>query len=603
MTRRRFARGLGVTLLALLALTAGAHARTHIDPAAPPSAELQRWALEALEAARLGQLPPDAPGDWTPPADDHGPMAIVTTAWMHGVPLRTIAHRGTLTEAVAAASAELGADPELPEDPAWTSGGPGRARFTVEVPLGRGPLVPELPWVQELGLVPLHEGLGARHGEDEAYVMPEELRASGAYDGGVTTPIPDLAFGAPVPGLIGRLGRQLGLDGREALLAQGEVFRVRSFAITEASYPADEEVTEENLRRASVEGAEFLLRHQHRDGRWTYVYDGATGSERREAYNLPRHSGTTYFVAQVDRLHGLPAARAGALRALRWLQRNKVRRCGDHPCIESYGRADIGSAALTVVAATEVLAKEDDRVARELAEGLTAFIRSQQRPDGELMHEYDLRAQEPIDIQHMYYSGEAAFALLKAHEVLGNEADLEAARQLMSHLTGSGWDFLGSRYYYGEEHWTCIAAGEAAGRVDSPEALDFCRRWFEFNDNLQYREGETPWPVEGAYGAGPVIVPRLTPVGSRTEAFINTYLLFQHHGADTTEIRALIERGLGQLLRYRWAPGPTHLLANPRAAQGGMPGSPVDLTSRNDFVQHAGSAWIRWAEVLRSERE
>ena len=34
-----------------------------------------------------------------------------------------------------------------------------------------------------------------------------------------------------------------------------------------------------------------------------------------------------------------------------------------------------------------------------------------------------------------------------------------------------------------------------------------------------------------------------------------------------------------------------------------MPGSPVDLTVRNDFVQHAGSAWIRWAEVLREERE
>ena len=77
----------------------------------------------------------------------------------------------------------------------------------------------------------------------------------------------------------------------------------------------------------------------------------------------------------------------------------------------------------------------------------------------------------------------------------------------------------------------------------------------------------------------------------------------KHHGRDTTELRALIERGLGQLLRWRWAPGPTHLLADPAEARGGVPGSPVDLTVRNDFVQHAGSAWIRWAEVLREERE
>lgn len=219
------------------------------------------------------------------------------------------------------------------------------------------------------------------------------------------------------------------------------------------------------------------------------------------------------------------------------------------------------------------------------------------------MHEFDLRTQEPIDVQHMYYSGEAAFALLKAHEVLGDERDLGAAEKLMGHLTGAGWDFLGSRYYYGEEHWTCIAAGEARGRIDIPEALDFCRRWYEWNDELQYRDDATPWPVKGAFGVGPVIVPRLTPVGSRTEAFVGTYLLMDHEGMDTAGVRAVVERGLGQLLRWRWAPGPTHHFADPEGAYGGVPGSPVDLTSRNDFVQHAGSAWIRWAEVLREERE
>jgi hypothetical protein len=77
----------------------------------------------------------------------------------------------------------------------------------------------------------------------------------------------------------------------------------------------------------------------------------------------------------------------------------------------------------------------------------------------------------------------------------------------------------------------------------------------------------------------------------------------KHHGRDTTLAREVVERGLAELLRWRWAPGPTHLFADPEGAYGGTPGSPVDLTARNDFVQHAGSAWIRWAEVLREERE
>ena len=278
-----------------------------------------------------------------------------------------------------------------------------------------------------------------------------------------------------------------------------------------------------------------------------------------------------------------------------------MQRCGENLCVVDFGRADVGSAALTVVAASEILAKAEDPTARRLVDGLSAFLRAQQRDDGELMHEYDVEAQEPIDVQHMYYSGEAAFALLKAHEATGDDGNLEAARRLMSHLTGAGWDFFGSRYYYGEEHWTCIAAGEARERVESEEALDFCRRWYEWNDVLQYRAGQTPWPVEGGYGVGPVLIPRLTPVGSRTEAFIATYQLMKHRGLDTTRVRGVVERGLGQLLRYRWAPGPTHLLADPIAARGAVPGSLVDLTSRNDFTQHAGSAWIRWAAVLREE--
>ena len=84
-----------------------------------------------------------------------------------------------------------------------------------------------------------------------------------------------------------------------------------------------------------------------------------------------------------------------------------------------------------------------------------------QRPDGELMHEYDVEAQAPIDVQHLYYSGETAFALLRAHAVLGNPEDLRVATGAMTHLTGAAWDFFGSRYYYGEEHWTCIAAGRS----------------------------------------------------------------------------------------------------------------------------------------------
>ncbi|MEM9067885.1 MAG: hypothetical protein AAGE52_05240 [Myxococcota bacterium] len=596
MTRRRLVRGLLFWAAGTLFLATFAHCRTRIDAAAPPSDELGAWALAALDAARLDSPVPDAPERY----DAAGP--IVVTAWTAGVPVAF--HRGgpSLTEAIEEASAAFLANPRLTEDEAWGERGNERFRFTVEVTTGAGPLPPQWPFLELFSLVPMRDGLHAKLGDQESILTPQEIISTGHYEGGIPTPVPELSPGVRTAPMLGRLARDLGVD-RETLLADGEVQRLRMHLIAESDYPRTVEVTEDNLRQASVEGAEFLLRHQKTNGQWTYVYNGATGAPRHEAYNIPRHSGTTYFIAQVDRYHGLPAARAGAIRALRWIDRTSIRSCGEHPCVEQYGRADVGSAALTVVAAAEVLAKAPDATAQRLVEGLTGFLRSLQREDGELMHEYDVRAQEPIDVQHMYYSGEAAFALLKAHEVLGDEANLEAARRLMGHLTGAGWNFLGSRYYYGEEHWTCIAAGEARERIESPEGLDFCQRWFGFNDALQYREGQTHWEVAGSYGVGPLIMPRLTPVGSRTEAFVSTYQLVKHHGQPTDEIRALVERGLGMLLRWRWAPGPTHLLADPMGAHGGMPGSPVDLNARNDFVQHAGSAWIRWADVLRQERE
>jgi len=589
---RRFVLGwVGLTLL----VATGMHCRAHISEAPRPDDAMSEWAMSALDAARLGEPRPEPPGSY----EAGGPVFV--SAWYEGSLVARHVGDADLVTAVDEAAERFGSS--LGNLSGWHgSDESDLVRFTVEVTLGEGPVRLEVPYLSELGIVPLHDGLLARLDGETAYITVEELRARQAYDGGIATPVPDLALGVKMDELVGRLARDLGVEAYD-LLEQGEVRRFRSHTISGSVYPREQEVTEENLRAAIVDQAEFLLRHQKRNGQYTYIYDGARGRERPDHYNIPRHSGTTYFLAQVDRLHGMPEAREGAIRALRWLERRQMRRCGEHRCVESWGRADVGSAALTVVAASEVLAKEDNGVARRLAEDLSAFLRSLQREDGELMHEFDLRTQEPIDVQHMYYSGEAAFALLKAHEVLGDEANLEAARRLMGHLTGAGWNFFGSRYYYGEEHWTCISAGEARGRVDSPEALDFCERWFEFNDAIQYREGQTPWPVEGSFGVGPVIVPRLTPVGSRTEAFIGTYQLMEHNGHDTTEIRALIERGLGQLMRYRWAPGPEHLLADPPAARGGVPGSPTDLTVRNDFVQHAGSAMIRWADVLRRERE
>lgn len=607
MTRRLLARIFAGWALTLAIACVAVHSWARIAEAPMPRRDAQRWALRALEEARLGREVPRAP------ASAQGYRAagpIFVTAWSDGRPIARHETEGDLASAVVVAAEAFATHPVLTHTAGWTAprGDARRTRFTIEIARGDGPVFLAIPYLSSLGLVPLREGIVAELEGRRAYITPEELRSEGAYEAGVPTPLPDLSFGVAIDRLVDRLARELGAGSSE-LLSRGSVRRLRCTTITDAWYPRSQRVTERALRDAAVDGARFLLRHQRPDGHYTYVYDARAGRERPDVYNMPRHAGTTYFLAQVHHLHGLPEARSGALRALRWAERFRIARCGgdDVWCVASGpAHADVGSAALLAIAAAELLETGDDAAVRRMLEGLTAFLRSLQRPDGELMHEYDIAAQRPIDVQHMYYSGEAALALLKAHRVLGDRRDLDAARKLMRHLTGAGWSFFGSRYYYGEEHWTCISAGEGydrAERADRDAGLDFCLRWAGFNREIQYREGQTQWPVSGAYGVGPLILPRLTPVASRTEAFISTYEMATAAGREEPELRAQIERGLGMLLRWQWRPGPAHLFRDPAGALGGLPGSPADLTVRNDFVQHACSAMVRWADRLRRENE
>ena len=99
---------------------------------------------------------------------------------------------------------------------------------------------------------------------------------------------------------------------------------------------------------------------------------------------------------------------------------------------------------------------------------------------------------------------------------------------------------------------------------------------------------------------GPLFLPNLTPVGSRTEAFVATYQLLEARGEDTTLARAHVTRSLGALLRYRFAPGPVEVLSDPPTSRGAVPGNPSRLGVRNDYVQHAGSAWLRYVEAIEA---
>lgn len=471
----------------------------------------------------------------------------------------------------------------------------------VEIGVAEAPL-PALFPLLELTVVPGMDGVRATYEKRTAVVTVDDLLKDGAYDR--STPFAELGLGIGTDRqvILAHLAAQLGVTARE-VEARASFRRVRMERRVPRAKPAPPiraaELTPALVRDRMLAAARYLGRGQDDHGRYRYQVSAAS-NQTIAGYNLPRHAGATFFMAQAAGVTGDAGVRWGTLMAAQYMRAETMGWCGEHRCIVDDGEANAGSSALAVIAMSEIVLRGIDASYERDVRELSAFLRSLQRPDGELMHVYDQAAKRPIDVQRLYFSGEAALALARAHRITKDPADLEAARRLLARLAGPGWSFFGSRYYWGEEHWTCQAMAELWDRAPSEEALEFCRGWHRYQRKLQYGPGDSPMDADGAFGFGSMVSPRLTPASSRGEACGATLAAMRKAHPDDPENAELsreLDRAVAFVLRHQLAPGPSHLFSDPNALAGAMPGSPVDWTIRMDYPQHAGSMMVRWLEL------
>jgi hypothetical protein len=522
--------------------------------------------------------------------DGHRPLFVVGTVWDSG----QVIARATLPRT---GEHDQGLDAALRSHPGAT--------LAYENIVAEGPVLTSSEAALAMSFVPGRDGISASVDGRTAFLTPDELLNMQAYDKGLSLTTIQLTVGLDVPLAIAVLSERLGTTAAD-LVHRASLRRIRvSRSNLGQAKPAlaPEGVSRSNVRTAAIAAGRYLARGVDAEGRFRYLVDAPT-NRTLPGYDWPRHAGATYFVAQIAALSGDPEVAYAALRAASYLRDRAMVSCGAHRCVGDAAIVDVGSTALTVIAFVEVARTGLDRAYALLVPELTEFLRSQQRPDSQFMHEYDRDADRPIDVQLLYYTGEAALALSRAHSLLGDARDLEAATRALAYLVGPGWRFLGSRYYWGEEHWTCQAMDDLWDRAPNPVALDFCLRWQAFSRKLQFGAGDTPLDAEGAYGFGPLITPRLTPAGSRTESALATLDAAVRAGVAPDERAALegqIRRTLALLMRQQLVGARRYLFADPTAVEGAIPGSEVDWQLRIDYAQHAGCAMVRFLEFTQRD--
>jgi hypothetical protein len=429
---------------------------------------------------------------------------------------------------------------------------------------------------------------------------------------------------------IDRIRATLQARAKAAALEPDQLFRFRTDTFVERP-PADRPgaplqlyrgnvapppLTADALRRAALEGGQYLVRHMAANGRYIYEHDVGTGMKSdpkatagpSSSYSMPRHAGTTYFLAELYRISKAPWLREPIQRAFKHLAElmGNGKCTGVLPdgtpmdCVmdRSERIATLGSTALATVALAEYQRATGSTEYLPMATKFASFILWMQRDDGSFRHRYDPVAKRADDeAQDLYYSGEAALALSRMWVITHDTRYALAATRAL-HWLVDWYDFFMGGFFFGEEHWTCIASEAAFEFAPIPKFRDFCHGYGAFLRGQQTEAGEHPdqddWA--GAYGFTPFLVPYNTPAGSRTEAMISSYLLGRHHGTPDGDVRgqvrAALQYTLGQQIR------PDNDFAVIGDGLGGMPGSPIDRNVRIDFVQHVCSAMIRASEFI-----
>jgi len=461
-----------------------------------------------------------------------------------------------------------------------------------------------------LAFVEGHDGISGLVDGERVYVPPAELVRSRRY--GSFKPLPgyDPRFRIGIDA--GRVQRVFRSQAREAGHREGDATDLRRFsslAMVEGRDLIPRRLMKGTVARPAVDraraeaavlaGARYLERALGADGVFRYNYDPLQDRVLRDKYNWPRHAGVAYSLALVGRTLRQPQLNDAARRALVRFEEQLAQGPDGTMCLLAGGTCYIGSSALGLLAVSEYRISTGDTRFDRSAARVAAFLRYMQREDGTFNHEWYPDAGVDTDLMKLYASQQAVLALARYARAVGDDEALTAAAAGMDHLAGPYWDFFLGTYFFGQEHWSCLAAEELHSRLPRPEYARYCHAIGVHYDNLTHNAGDTPFPEDvGGMSITHMFTPGTGGTATAAEAMISAVILGRAEGLDVSSIERQVADTCGFLIRCQVTDHDTFWTPAPENSVGAFFTSQSDSRVRIDTVQHAMSALVRALDIL-----
>ena len=361
--------------------------------------------------------------------------------------------------------------------------------------------------------------------------------------------------------------------------------------------------------------AAYLSRNSDERGRFVYLRHPT--QPPASSYNVLRHAGTLYAMAQFYAAFGGASVQAAALRSGRYLQRHHIApvpKANDLVAVweddiahDDPNEAKLGGAGLALVAAAAWRRNGQTILPLATMQQIARFVLFLQRKDGSFYSKY-IRSKNGRDGSwtSLYYPGEAALGLVMLYEHDSDLAWLRAATRALAHLSrkrrgkrrvpADHWALLATERVL--RHWhklgdtSTTGVEPAAGRKHLIDhAVQIAKAMLRDRRRANHRPGA---PAHGSFDSKA----RTTPTATRLEGLQALLRLLPHDHRVRSPVQRAVTTGVAFLQRAQIRGGvldggmPRALLVDGEGHSSRFARRAREV--RIDYVQHALSAWLAY---------